>query len=210
MNTQTAIEVANSIPTNGDVVLEAAKWVFFLLVLLGAGSVPFMMLMKKRARDTNENKVESAMAGASSSLYNHLSSQLEDYRKSAQEASRDRDELLVRITRLEAMSEQFELSKQSVDRLRVKLDLKDQEIRSLISAAAEERAAFLAVLIVKDKEIDARDERITQLENAVRDLEIRLVKDETRQIAASSCPFIIKSLPSSDSALQTTSNTLEG
>lgn len=210
MNTQTAIEVANSIPTNGDVVLEAAKWVFFLLVLLGAGSVPFMMLMKKRARDTNENKVESAMAGASSSLYNHLSSQLEDYRKSAQEASRDRDELLVRITRLEAMSEQFELSKQSVDRLRVKLDLKDQEIRSLISAAAEERAAFLAVLIAKDKEIDARDERITQLENAVRDLEIRLVKDETRQIAASSCPFIIKSLPSSDSALQTTSNTLEG
>lgn len=210
MNTQTAIEVANSIPTNGDVVLEAAKWVFFLLVLLGAGSVPFMMLMKKRARDTNENKVESAIAGASSSLYNHLSSQLEDYRKSAQEASRDRDELLVRITRLEAMSEQFELSKQSVDRLKVKLDLKDQEIRSLISAAAEERAAFLAVLIAKDKEIDARDERITQLENAVRDLEIRLVKDESRQIAASSCPFIIKSLPSSDSALQTTSNTLEG
>lgn len=210
MNTQTAIEVANSIPTNGDTVLEAAKWVFFLVILLGAGSVPFMMLLRKRNKDSNENKVESAMAGASSSLYNHLSSQLEEYRKSAQNATRDRDEMLIRITRLESMSEQFELSKQSVDRLKVKLDLKDQEIRSLIAAAAEERAAFLAVLLAKDKEIDARDERITQLENAVHDLEIRLVRDENRQIIAASCPFITKSLPSNEMSVQTTSNTIGG
>lgn len=190
MNPQTAIELANSIPSDGDIVLEAAKWVFFLVVLIGAGSVPFMMLLKKRHRDHNENKVESAMAGASSTLYTQLAAQIEEYRKTAHEAYKDRDELLVRVTRLEMMSEQFEVSKQSVDRLRVKLDLKDQEIRSLIATAAEERAAFLAVLVAKDKEIDARDARITQLENAVHDLELRLARDETRQSNMITCPYV--------------------
>lgn len=192
MNPQDALTVVSEIRTNGDYVLEAAKWVVFLVLLLGVGAVPLMMLLNKRHKDGNENRIESAITDAGSSLYTQLASQLEEYRKTAQEAHAGRDELLIRITRLEIISEQYETAKVTLEKLKLKLDAKDAEIKGLLTQAAEERALFLSVLMAKDKDIVVRDERITQLEKSVHEMELRLVLDETRQLFSSNgggCPL---------------------
>lgn len=190
MNPATAIEMANSINTHGDPVLEAAKWVFFIILLLGAASVPFMMILKKKNKDTNENQIESAISGAGSSLYNQLIKQVEEYRQIADKAFKERNDLFERVSKLEAMAESFKEAKVIVDRLRVKLDLKDQEIRHLLNQGAEERAKFLTILTNKDNEIIRRDQRISVLEKDMSKLQVRLARDEARQVFGNSmCPF---------------------
>lgn len=189
MNTQDALAAVSNVQTNGDYVLEAAKWVVFLVILIGMGSVPFMMILNKKNKDGNENKIESAITDAGSSLYTQLASQLEEYRKTAAAAHAGRDELLIRITRLEITAEQYEDSKATLEKLKVKLDTKDSEIKALIAQAAEERAMFLSVLVNKDKDIVARDERITLLEKAVHDMELRLALDESRQLITGQAGF---------------------
>lgn len=190
MNPAAAIEMANNLPTHGDPVLEAAKWVFFILILLGAASAPFMMILHKKNKDKNENQIESAISGAGSSLYNQLIRQVEEYRQIADKAFKERNDLFERVSKLEAMAESFKEAKIIVDRLRVKLDLKDQEIRNLLAQGAEERAKFLTILTNKDNEIIRRDHRIGVLEKDMHALEKRLAKDEARQIfGAALCPY---------------------
>lgn len=200
MNPQAAIDAVVHIPTNGDPVLEAAKWVFLILIWVGILSLPFLTIMNKKNKDRNENTVESAIAGAGSTLYSQLVKQMEEYRTIANTAYQERNDLIERVGKLEAIAEQYRATKEVVERLRVKLDLKDQEIRKLLDEGAKERETFLAILTKKDSEIIRRDERILTLERSMHELELRLIRDESSAgFGAHACPFTTPGTQISDS-----------
>lgn len=170
--------------------MEAVKWVFFLLVMIGVAAVPFMMILNKKNKDRNENQIESAISGAGSTLYSQLVKQVDEYRHIADKAFKERNDLFERVTKLENMAIQFSETKELVTLLRSKLDAKDQEIRDLLLASTVERSKFLEVLSLKDSEIIRRDIRIEQLEHNVSDLTVRLARDEARQLFGRRvCPF---------------------
>ncbi len=182
--------MASEIPSGGDTVMEAVKWVFFVLVLIGSASVPFMMIMHRRNRDRNENTIETAISSAGSSLYTQLVKQVEEYRNLADTAFRERRELQDRVTKLEVLADHYEESKKDIAGLNRRLEEKDQEMRKQLQQAADERAQFIAILKQKDEELVRRDESIRKLESAVSNLNARLVRDETQQIfGAHVCPF---------------------
>ena len=189
-HTADAIEVLNSIPTNGDTVLDAAKWVILVVLILLIGAIPFMMIMNKKNKDRNENIIETAISGAGSALYTQLVKQIDEQREIANNAYKERNDMMARLAKLEQVSEQYAETKLTVDRLRVKLDLKDQEIRKLLEQGANERAKFFEILTTKDNDIIRRDLRIEQLEKQMTALQIRLARDEARNIVGqAACPF---------------------
>lgn len=186
---ETAVTLANNIP-GGDPIIDAAKWVFFILVLIGAGTYPFMLLLNKRNKDRNENQLDTAISSAGSSLYTQLIKQVDEYRKIADDAYKGREALLQRVSALELQVALHKSEADTVARLTYRLTEKDAEIAELLRQGQVERARFLDVLAEKEKAINTRDDRISQLEHSVSALQERLVRDEARQIfGAHTCPF---------------------
>lgn len=186
---ETATQLANSIP-GGDPVLDAAKWVFFVLVLLGAATYPFLVFLNKRNRDKNENTIDTAIATTGSTLYAQLIRQVEEYKSIADKAYQERSSFADRIKTLEieAISRSQELREATA--LATRLEQREADIASLIAQSAAEREHFYAALKEKESAITLRDSRILHLEQSVHALQLRLVRDETRQIfGAHVCPF---------------------
>ena len=173
-----AINMVQGLPTGGSELLEATKWVVIILIIAVSASIPFMMLMNKKTRDKNENALETAISDVGSTLYNQLSKQVEDYRAAADVASKERNDLVIRVAKLEAQIVALEPLKETVTRLRDKLDAKDVEIKGLLDQGLEERRQFMTMLSNKDGDIARRDARIAQLEKVTTALQVRLARDE--------------------------------
>lgn len=186
---EAAVAIVNSIPT-GDPTIDAAKWVAFVLIIIGVGTYPFMMFMNKKTRDRNENQLDTAIASAGSSLYTQLIKQVDEYRKIADKAYSDRETLIARLNALELQVVLHTNDAAMVVALTARLDAKNAELSKLLEDVTKERAAFLEVLTEKEAAINLRDGRILQLEQSVHALQLRLVRDEARQIfGAHTCPF---------------------
>lgn len=186
---EAAIAIANSIPS-GDPTVDAAKWVAFVLILIGVGTYPFMMFINKRTKDRNENQLDTAMSSAGSTLYTQLIKQVDEYRKIADKAYSDREALLARLSALELQVALHTNDANKVVDLTARLDAKNAELSVMLEKATQERASFLEVLTEKEAAINLRDGRILQLEQSVHALQLRLVRDEARQIfGAHTCPF---------------------
>lgn len=188
-STDTAIAIANSIPA-GDPVLDAAKWVFFVLVLIGGATYPFLLFLRRSHKDKNENTIDTAIATTGSVLYNQLLKQVEEYRAIADRVYQERSQLAerIKVLEIEAVGRVQELKQTAI--LAAKLDQREADIASLIAQSAEEREQFYAALKEKEAAIHLRDARILQLEQSVNALQLRIVRDEARQIfSAHVCPF---------------------
>ena len=96
----TAVQIANNIPA-GDPVLDAAKWVFLVLALLGGATYPFLLFLRRSNKDKNENTLDTAIATTGSTLYAQLLRQVEEYRAIADKAYQERSSLAERIKSLE-------------------------------------------------------------------------------------------------------------
>lgn len=204
----TAVQIANNIPA-GDPVLDAAKWVFLVLALIGGATYPFLVFLRRSNKDKNENTIDTAIATTGSSLYNQLLRQVEEYRSIADKAYRERSQLAerIKVLEIEAVSRMQELKQTAI--LAAKLEQRESDIAALIAQSAEEREHFYAALKEKEAAINLRDTRILQLEQSVSALQLRLVRDEARQIfGAHVCPFAAakaagKKLPADIAAILT-------
>lgn len=192
---ETAVTQAASQGVFHDPLILGLAWVVGLVTLLLAIGKPLRDYVRGERRDDRTDQVGDAKASAESTLYQHLSEQVKQYREIADTAFKERNALVERVARLEEKTALFEETKTALDRLKArlnekdaKLEEKDAEIRRLIQQAAEERSKFLAILTQKDTEIAKRDERILSLEQRQRELEIRLAKDEV-SMGVIPCPF---------------------
>lgn len=185
---ETIAAINKSIP-DGDPVIDAAKWVFLLLSLIGAATYPILVLIRRKNRDSNENLIDTAMSTAGSTLYEQLVRQVQEYRSLADTAYKERSELSERLHALELEEANRKHELAIYRAAAAKLEQKEKEIVLLIAQAAEERAKFLQVLSEKEAAINMRDSRILHLENSVRELELRLARDEARQgLCDKTCP----------------------
>lgn len=195
MNPTAAVETVNKLPTNGDPLLELVKWALLIIVIVMMAVGPAMLYARKAKKDKNEDIVESAMSGAGSTLYQHLSDQVKEYRQIADNAYAERNALFDRVAKLEAKSEEFTRANESLDRLKLKLEAKDlfiqekdSQLKELLDQGAKERTAFMAILNRKDAELTKANERILTLEKEVADLKVRLTSDEA-SMSRPMCPF---------------------
>ncbi len=165
--TAEAIQIATAIPTEGDAVLAAAKWVVFIFALVGSISFPFMVIMKKKNTDKNENQIESAIVGAGSVLYSQLVKQIDEYKNLAESAFKERNSLFERVTKLEGLMQELKAATALVEELKIALHTKDEQITELLSQSHKERVMLVTSLDRKDAEIKTRDARIEHLEKAM-------------------------------------------
>lgn len=167
-----------------DPILIQLTWAVALVTLVIALGKPIRDYLRgERSADKNE-KVQSAKTEAETTLYTHLSEQVSQYRTIADQAFRERNDLISRVANLEAKAEDLEESRELVANLKARLDHKDEEMREMLQEASKERKQFLDILQAKDSQIASRDERILSLETGFRELELRLARSE-----ASSAPF---------------------
>lgn len=164
-------------------------WVVAVITLVFGIGKPIRDYLKSEKREAKVDVVTDAKSDAETVLYNHLSDQINQYRKVADEAFKDRTNLIMRVAALEAKTEDLAEQKALVEKLKIRLDKKDEEIQLLLSQAADERKQFLAILQSKENEIAKRDERILILEQRTQELEIRLMKGEST-INAFTCPMV--------------------
>lgn len=195
MNPTAAVDTVTKLQTNGDPLLELVKWALLIIVVIMMAAGPAMLYARKAKKDKNEDLVESAMSGAGSTLFNHLSQQVQEYRTIADTAYKERNVLFERVALLEAKSEEFTKANESLDRLKLKLEAKDLfiqekdgQLKELLDQASKERAAFMAILNRKDAELTKANERILALEKEVAELKVRLTSDEA-SMTRPLCPF---------------------
>lgn len=157
--------------------------------------VPIKDYLRRDKRETGVDQVAYAVAGAGAGLYQHLASQLTQYREISDRAFAERNLLIERVARLEERDAQFDELKTSYTRLKERLDEKDrkleekdEELRRILASASDERNQFLEIIRRKDTDIISRDERILKLEEGHRALELRLVQEEN-QLKSFVCPF---------------------
>ena len=189
-----ATKVASESFSN-DPVIHGLLWVIAIIFLLLTAAKPVRDWLRGMMKEDRDDKVGDAKSSAESSLYNHLSKEVENYRQLAEQALRERNHIVERVGRLEEKAALFEEAKISIDNLKSRLDQKDTkleereaEILRLIKHAADERRQFLEIILAKDEEISRRDERILLLENKVLDLEVRLARDEM-SMGVGMCPL---------------------
>lgn len=161
-----------------DPVVQVLVWLAVVVGLLISIGTPLKNYLRNEHREDGKDKVGDAKANAESSLYEQFNQQLVQYRQLADTAYKERLDLIQRVGALEAKAEDLERQKRLVEKLKERLDKKDEEIRSLLSQAAEERRRFLDILQAKDRELASRDERILVLERGYAELESRLAQDE--------------------------------
>lgn len=158
---------------SGDPVIDAAKWGALLIVVLLVGAVPLTRLINMRVKDRNENKLETAISDSGSALYKQLVEQMNEYRRIADEAFRERNCLVKEVAELRNKVTELESIKETNDRLRDRIEQKDGQIRALLEQNAIERARFLDALT-------AKDQFIVELHRQVSDVRDRLTVDEKR------------------------------
>lgn len=163
-------------------------WVVALVALIISIGKPIKDYLRGEHREDKKDKVNDAKANAESSMYDQLSSQVSQYRELANTAYRERNDLIQRVGALEAKAEDLVEQKRLTEKLKERLDKKDDEIRALLAQSTEERRQFLAILNAKDAEIAKRDDRILMLERGLRELETRLLREE-RATQAFTCPL---------------------
>lgn len=171
-----------------DPVFGLLTWVVALVALIISLGKPIKDYLRGEHREDKKDKVNDSKANAESSMYDQLSSQVAQYRELANTAYRERNDLIQRVGALEAKAEDLVEQKQLVEKLKDRLDKKDEEIRDLLAQATDERKQFLAILNAKDAEIAKRDDRILLLERGLRELEMRLA-DEERITQTFICPI---------------------
>lgn len=104
-------------------------------------------------------------------------SQLQAFRAIADEANRrsdtfaaERNDLLVKVTRVESELQHLKGVTELNERLKVALDEKEGEFKQLIASHAESTRLMLDMLRVKDELTTSQAERISALEASVKDL----------------------------------------
>lgn len=191
MGTKTGeVALPKDIPTPtllGDPIIQLLTWVVALVALIVSVGKPIKDYLRGEHREDKRDKVTDAKANAESFLYDQFSSQIAQYRQIADTAYKERNDLIQRVGALEAKAEDLEEQKKLVDKLKDRLDSKDEQIRQLLEQAADERKQFFEVLRAKDEEITRRDARILDLERGLRELELRLSKEE-RIVNTFVCP----------------------
>lgn len=202
MNGTTPVEAvalaAQSAGVGQDPILQGLGWMLAMVFLVIAIGKPLRDYLKSDRRESSSDRVHNAKASAESVLYNHLSQQVTEYRNIADQAFRERNELISRVAALEAVQLDFAETKELVEKLKLRLDDKDEQIKTLLSQGADERRQFLSILQTKEAEIAKRDERISTLESRQLELEIRLAKDEASMGVPVGCPFHGAATPLTD------------
>lgn len=161
-----------------DPVYQILTWTIAIVALAISVGKPIKDYLRGEKREDKKDRVEDSKAKAESVMYDQLAEQVLQYRHIADTAYKERNDLIQRVGVLEAKTETLAEQKQLVERLKEILDRKDEEIRSLMAQAAEDRKQFLEILNTKDIEIAKRDDRILMLERGLRELEIRLANEE--------------------------------
>lgn len=209
-----AIEVA--LPKEGvppallnDPVFGLLTWVVALVALIISIGKPIKDYLRGEHREDKKDKVIDSKANAESVMYDQLSSQVAQYRQMADTAYRERNDLIQRVGALEAKAEDLVEQKQLVEKLKIRLDKKDEDIHGLLAQATEERQQFLAILKAKDAEIAKRDDRILMLERGLRELEMRLMKEE-KVVQTFICPLEERRRRKGDTQSVITPHTHEG
>jgi septal ring factor EnvC (AmiA/AmiB activator) len=167
-----AVDAMKGVPS-GDPVIDAAKWGALLIVVLLVGAVPLTRLINMRVKDRNENKLETAISDSGSTLYKQLVEQMNEYRRIADEAFKERNCLVKEVAELRNKVTELESIKETNDRLRDRIEQKDGQIRALLEQNSIERTRFLDAL-------NAKDQFIVELHRQVSDVRDRLVVDEKR------------------------------
>ena len=167
-----AVDAMKGVPS-GDPVIDAAKWGALLIVVLLVGAVPLTRLINMRVKDRNENKLETAISDSGSTLYKQLVEQMNEYRRIADEAFKERNCLVKEVAELRNKVTELESIKETNDRLRNRIEQKDGQIRALLEQNSIERARFLDAL-------NAKDQFIVELHRQVSDVRDRLIVDEKR------------------------------
>ena len=167
-----AVDAMKGVPS-GDPVIDAAKWGALLIVVLLVGAVPLTRLINMRVKDRNENKLETAISDSGSTLYKQLVEQMNEYRRIADEAFKERNCLVKEVAELRNKVTELESIKETNDRLRNRIEQKDGQIRALLEQNSVERARFLDAL-------NAKDQFIVELHRQVSDVRDRLMVDEKR------------------------------
>lgn len=167
-----AVDAMKGVPS-GDPVIDAAKWGALLIVVLLVGAVPLTRLINMRVKDRNENKLETAISDSGSTLYKQLVEQMNEYRRIADEAFKERNSLVKEVAELRNKVTELESIKETNDRLRDRIEQKDGQIRALLEQNSIERARFLDAL-------NAKDQFIVELHRQVSDVRDRLIVDEKR------------------------------
>lgn len=167
-----AVDAMKGVPS-GDPVIDAAKWGALLIVVLLVGAVPLTRLINMRVKDRNENKLETAISDSGSTLYKQLVEQMNEYRRIADEAFKERNGLVKEVAELRNKVTELESIKETNDRLRNRIEQKDGQIRALLEQNSVERARFLDAL-------NAKDQFIVELHRQVSDVRDRLIVDEKR------------------------------
>lgn len=153
-----SIAVASQQPTH-DPVYTGLGWVLILVMLGSAITVGVSQMLRMFKSGGAANAKDEAAA----SLYNQLSEQIQSTSAHLERSTRENAELVKRVAKLEACMEDYENTKELVDRLKAKLDDKDHEIRLQISQAADERRQYLELLKTKDDKIDHLERSVAEL-----------------------------------------------
>lgn len=169
---------APTVPMGQDPVTQGLMWVLAIVILAIAAGKPIKDYLRGEKRADKEDKVGDAKTDAESVLYNHLAQQVTQYREIADQAFRERNDLIKRVSALEAKAEDLVDARNVIERLKVKLEEKDGKIELLLAQGTEERRRFLDIITAKDNELSRASQRIVALEDRQRELEMRLTKDE--------------------------------
>ena len=176
------------------------------VAVMGGSAAAFLYaayLVQRFVRRYNRDIAENMKDRAEGDLYRQLAEQVKEYRQIADTAFKERNDLLVRVVKLEGLVAGHGEVAALVSKLKTRLDEKDETIQKLLAQSSEERRKFLDILTAKDSEIAKRDERIVSLETRQRELEIRLAKDEVA-LGFHSCPLHPKVLGDFPSAVPET------
>lgn len=180
-----------------DPVVATLVWVAVVIGCIVAIAKPIKDWLRGERREDKVDKVQESKAEAESGLYTHLSTQVAQYRAIADQAFKERNDLIQRVGALEVKAEDLVEQKRLVEKLKERLDQKDEELRRLLQQSAEERSRFLTILELKDAELAKKEERIVLLEQGLRELEMRLLREE-RIVSNFICPMERKDIANGD------------
>lgn len=166
--TATSAAVAATHPgVQSDPLMLGLAGIVGVVTLVIAIGKPIRDYLRQEKRQDKADIVGDARSSAEAVLYNHLSEQVTEYRRIADEAFRERNALISRVAALEAKAVELEQARALTSQLQAYLSEKDAQLQALLASAAEERKEFLAILRDKDTEIQRRDIRIAELEHVV-------------------------------------------
>lgn len=177
-----------SIPDNGDPFVQGLKWLAIVVLLVFGAVTVVLRVWTNHRRDSSETGLDESISRAGASLYSQLSQQVIDARTIADKAFQERNDLLVRVVKLEGQMDRFVEVQELNRRLRAKLDEKDERIEELLAQSSIDRQEFLQALRSKDAQIAHATAQVDTLRSELDSLRIRVAADENGG-AFASCPF---------------------